>query len=224
MVMDASAIDERVKRVAEGLGVSLAAGPARAIATWIAKVASWNERIDCTAARGDDELVDLMLADALVLSSHLALDRTVVDVGSGAGAPGLPLALARPDLSVTLVEPLQKRVALLRTAVGELVASGAAPERLPRVLRKRGEEIARAGERFDVAISRATLPPPEWLALGVELAPAGEVWVLLAQGDPPAREGWRITADVRYSWPLTGAGRRAVRFVGAGAPPIESAK
>jgi 16S rRNA (guanine527-N7)-methyltransferase len=181
----------------------------QAISAWIGLVSSWNQRIDLTAARDEDELVDLMLADALVLASRLPRGARVVDVGTGAGAPGLPLALARSDLSVTLVEPLQKRAALLRTATGALGPGMARPT----IVRARGEELATRGERFDVAVSRATLPPPAWLELGVRLAPAGEVWVLLAREEPPDQNGWTIAEEIRYRWPLTDKERRAARFV-----------
>jgi 16S rRNA (guanine527-N7)-methyltransferase len=182
----------------------------------VALVAAYNRRIDLTAARSEDELVDLMLADALFLAQRLPAGAGVVDVGAGAGAPGLPLAIARPDLRVTLVEPLQKRVAFLRTAIGALLPPGARPE----VARGRGEEIARRGDRFDVALSRAALPPDRWLSLGAALAPAGDVWVLLAREDPPAQPGRVIADDLRYRWPLTGAERRAVRLTpGAPSPP-----
>ena len=151
-----------------------------------------------------------MLADALELAARIPERARVVDVGSGAGAPGLPLAILRDDLEVTLVEPLQKRVSFLRVAVGALAWPG---DRKPKVVRDRGEAVADRGERFDVAISRATLPPPAWLELGARLAP--EVWVLLAQIEAPTRAGLAITDDVRYRWPLTAAERRAVRYVEA---------
>jgi 16S rRNA (guanine527-N7)-methyltransferase len=199
----------RVERAAAALGIPAGSeGAARSIGTWVALVAAWNAKIDLTAARSDDELVDLMVADALWLAARVPASAKVVDVGSGAGAPGLPLAIARPDLRVTLVEPLQKRVSFLRTAVGSLYASGAGPV----VVRAKGEAVVERGDRFDVAISRATLAPAPWLDLGAALAPEGEVWVLLAQGDPPARDGWAIADDLRYRWPLTGADRRAVRY------------
>jgi 16S rRNA (guanine527-N7)-methyltransferase len=202
-------IAERVARSIAALDRPLPDGAAGALGGFIALVASWNARIDLTAARHEDELVDLMLADALVLAARLPEGARVVDVGTGAGAPGLPLAIARPDLALTLVEPLQKRVAFLRTAVGTLFAPGA----MPRVARGRGEEIAAKGEAFAVAISRATLPPPAWLELGTKLVrDAGDVWVLLAKEPPPERAGWNIEDDVRYRWPLTGAERRAVRY------------
>lgn len=204
------ALAERVERVASALGAGADAGRLARIGAWIALISAWNTRIDLTAARTDDELVDLMLADALVLAARIPAGARVVDVGSGAGAPGLPLAIARADLAVTLVEPLQKRVAFLRNAVGAILPAG---ER-PTVVRGRGEEIAARKQRFDVAISRATLGPSQWIALGAELA--GDVWVLLARDEPPAREGLQIVEDVRYRWPLTGAERRAVRYSSAG--------
>jgi 16S rRNA (guanine527-N7)-methyltransferase len=202
-----STILSRVEHVARALGADVTPDAIDAMAAWIDLVAAWNKRMDLTAAKGDDELVDLMVADALVLASRLPQRARVVDVGTGAGAPGMPLALARPDLGVTLVEPLQKRVSFLRTAAGS-VARGA---RLA-VTRGKGEEVHARGERFDVAVSRATLAPPAWLALGAGLAPAGEVWVLLAREEPPTLAGWSLTEDARYRWPLTGRDRRAARF------------
>lgn len=204
---------DRVGRVVSALSAEVSIEAQRAITVWIGLVAEWNERIDCTAARGEDELVDLMVADALILAGRIAPGARVVDIGSGAGAPGLPLALARPDLELTLVEPLQKRVALIRTAIGTLFPAARPTGRAAlRVRRAKGADLAAAGEHFDVALSRATLPPPQWLALGAELAPGGSVWVLLAQGEPPVCPGWSAVEDVRYRWPLTGAERRAVRF------------
>ena len=207
-----TAIEERVGRVIEAAGATVSAEAAARIGRWIGAVRAWNAKIDLTAARGDDELVDLMLADALELAKRIRSSARVVDVGTGAGAPGLGIALSRPDLAVTLVEPMQKRAALLRTVMGELLQAGA-PATM-RVLRERGEDVARRGEVFDVAISRATLPPGEWLKLGSGLSPGpgGEVWVLLAREEPPSLNGWTAAEDFRYRWPLTGAERRAVRF------------
>jgi 16S rRNA (guanine527-N7)-methyltransferase len=199
----------RIDRVlAEAPGA--AAGAREALLGWVEAVADWNRRVDLTAARDDDELVDLLLADAATLARWLPEEgpRRLVDVGSGAGAPGLPLALMRGDLQVTLVEPMQKRCALLRMVLGRVAAAARAPL-AARVLQQRGERL---GERFDVALSRATLPPPAWLALGARLAPAGQVIVLLAREPAPTLPGWTPQARLDYRWPLTGAERTLIGY------------
>lgn len=172
-----------------------------AVEKWLALLAEWNARIDLTAARSDDELRDLMLADAEQLAARIPRGVRVVDVGTGAGAPGLALALLRPDLRVTLAEPLAKRASFLRTVIGTLGRTDVT------LLRERGEALE--GD-WDVALSRATLPPPEWVALGLRLAPSA--WVLLAKEPPPSPEGGTIAEDCSYAWPRTGAARRAVRY------------
>jgi len=201
-----------ISRVATGLGTSLDEGVMVRVAGWLDLLVTWNAKVDLTAARTSEELVDLMLADALVLARHEALGARVVDVGSGAGGPGLALHLVRPDLAMTLVEPLQKRVSFLRTVTGQL---GPRPGSPPvRVLRARGEEVMHSESPFDTAVARATLAPEEWLAFGDRLvSEPGAVWVLLAREAPPSRSGWKAVVDERYPWPLTGAERRAIRYV-----------
>jgi 16S rRNA (guanine527-N7)-methyltransferase len=166
---------------------------------------TWNSRVDLTAARSADELVDLVLCDALVIARDATAPQgRWVDVGSGAGAPALPLAVLRPDLNLTLVEPKSKRVAFLRTSAGDLGLDNAA------VSRCRSQALGVGS--YDVALSRATLPPESWLADGARLA-THQVWLLLARGQPPTLAGWRISTQHEYCWPLTGAQRRAFAYV-----------
>jgi 16S rRNA (guanine527-N7)-methyltransferase len=202
----AAILSPLVDRAAVALGATLEDTARAAVLTWLERLVEWNARTDLTAARSNEELVDLMLADALVLAPHLDDRARVVDVGTGAGAPGLALALLRPDLRVTLVEPLGKRAAFLRTVVGAVRRPDVAIEPI------RGESLA--GRRaWDVAMSRATLGPQPWLDLAVGLAaPGGTVWVLLAREDAPAHPNAQLEEDVAYRWPLTGASRRAVRY------------
>lgn len=187
---------------------ALGADPARRadLRRWLDLLGQWNARIDLTAARGPDELYDLMIADAAVLAARIPEGARVVDVGSGAGAPGLALAILRPDLKITLVEPLKKRVAFLRTVIGSL------DRRDVELVGERVESVvATRGAAWDVAISRATLAPAEWIPVGLSLAPSA--WVLLAKDEPPGLATARATEDHAYTWPLTKAARRAVRYV-----------
>jgi len=87
----------------------------------------------------------------------------VVDVGSGAGLPGIPLALARPDLSLTLVEPMARRVEFLEEMVAELALPDGASWR---VVRGRAEErsVGSAVGPVDVVTARAVAPLPRLVA------------------------------------------------------------
>lgn len=198
--------DALIAQAAAALGAPLDERARAHVGTWLAALDTWNARIDLTAARSPEQLVDLMLADAVVLAPRLPQGARVVDVGTGAGAPGLALALLRPDLRVTLVEPLGKRAAFLRTVLGEVGRADVA------IARDRGE--AHGGRRaWDVALSRATLAPQAWLDLGVTLAgPGGVVWVLLAKEGAPANPHAVPEDSITYAWPLTGAERRAVVY------------
>lgn len=177
----------------------------RELCRFLDLVATWNQRMDLTAARGPDELVDLMLADAAVLvQGGVVPGEHWMDVGTGAGAPGVALALLAPELELTLIEPRQKRVAFLRTALSTLKRHDVKIERC------RSEDLP--ADACDVAVARATLPPPEWLPEGARLA-RRSVWVLLARDPAPILQGWATDRDVTYAWPLTTAPRRAVRYV-----------
>lgn len=195
-----------VDRAVIALGSELAPGVRDRVETWLGRLREWNARIDLTAARSDEELVDLMLADALVLAPQIPHGARLVDVGTGAGAPGLALALLRDDLRVTLVEPAGKRVSFLRTVLGAVARADVVVEQA------RGEALV--GTRaWEVAVSRATLGPAAWLELGTKLvAPGGHVWVMLAGGASPGHPGVEIDAERAYVWPLTRAERRVVSY------------
>ena len=191
--------------------VERALGPEMSSAPWLEglglyldEIVVWNQKIDLTAARTPEELVDLTVADAAVIAAASKNEGTWIDVGSGAGAPGLVLAMMLGTVKMTLVEPRDRRVAFLRSTIGKLRLSGTSVER--------GRSDRLPGAAWDTAVSRATLPPPTWLREGARIARSA-VWVLLAKEEPPTLEGWRPEADIRYEWPLTGASRRAVRYI-----------
>jgi 16S rRNA (guanine527-N7)-methyltransferase len=162
-------------------GVALVPALVAALARFAGLLLAWNRRINLTGARDAPALAE-HLADALFLLPHLpAGPARVVDVGSGAGLPGVVVALARPDLEVVLLEPARKKQAFLRTALRTLGVAHA------RALAQ-SLEAHRAAPDFapyDAALSRATWPLATWLALGAQIVgPGGRVLGL--EGAEPA--------------------------------------
>jgi 16S rRNA (guanine527-N7)-methyltransferase len=116
----------------------------------------------------------------------------------------------RPDLTVTLVEPLSKRSAFLRTVLGSLALPHVSLE--PR----RGEEVAKSHPNaWDVALARATLAPSPWLDLAADLVTEeGSAWVFLAKEPSPTGHPFSPapSEEVAYEWPLTHKDRRLARY------------
>lgn len=189
----------RIGTLAKALDYELSTTARDALGRYAELVARWNEKLDLTAATDANAQIDVLLADALVLARLDVVPQgsRCVDIGAGAGAPALPVALLRPDVDVTLVEPLRKRVAFLRTAMGSLgllQRARALEQKLdldaPRVL----------GAPFDVAWSRATFAPEIWAHAGPKLAPRTLV-LLATHAAPAAPTGTRLTQTVDYELP-----------------------
>src|SRR5262249_4733305 len=103
--------------------------------------------------------------------------RELVDVGSGAGFPGLVVALMRPDVRVTAVESIQKKAAFLEAIKRELGLANAS------VVADRMEALVTAGRRFEAAVSRATFAPAEWVVRGRDLVvPGGCLLAMVVPG------------------------------------------
>lgn len=103
--------------------------------------------------------------NSAAVAAAFAADATVVDIGSGAGLPGIPLALARPDLAVTLLEPLQRRVAFLDEVVADLGVS---------IVVQRGRVEELPPRTVPALVARAVAPLERLATLAVPaLAPGG---------------------------------------------------
>lgn len=137
----------------------------------------WNTRINLTAIRELPGVIDRHLVDSLAVAPHLA-PGSLVDVGTGAGFPGLPLALVRPDLVVTLLESIQKKTAFVRAATRNL---GIPAE----VCTARLEDWSRTAPGMKNAVSRATFAPTEWVRRGAPLlGPAGVLIAMTTPSEP----------------------------------------
>ena len=207
---DGRRAEQAIERVAAALATQVAEPERAALRAYVELVSGWSQRVNLTGARDEAALCEVLLADALVLarSGLISRDASLVDVGTGAGSPIIPLLQLRPDLRATCVEPLHKRSALLRTASVRLGLHGRM-----RVLEQRVEPVAPAvaGGPFTLALSRATFDPATWLRVGLALAPS--VLVMLGDAEPPEAPAGSVLAHrERYALPFSGTARAVVRF------------
>jgi 16S rRNA (guanine(527)-N(7))-methyltransferase RsmG len=171
----AAATAALVRALAQAWNAVCADDQIAALSQYAESLLRWNARINLTAARSIDVLVGEHFPDAFALALKLEQPAHVIDVGSGGGLPAIPLALLRPGLAITLVEPIAKKAAFLRTAIRELALGDRVSVQVGR-----GEAVAKDTPRaFDAAVSRATLAPAKWLVLGAKLVrPGGRVFAL----------------------------------------------
>lgn len=146
----------------------------------------WNRVLNLTTIYKVEEAVERHYWESLFLAKHLPLTSLrIVDIGSGAGFPGFPVAVARPDCEVTLVESHQRKAVFLREAsrgLGNI-----------RVLAKRAENV---GECFDLATSRAV----SYADLSASLKSLASLADLLTGSEePPAQLGFEWQA-IRLPW------------------------
>ncbi len=160
-------------------------------------LSEWSARINLTGHRSPSAIVEGILGRALGLSTLLEQEGTLVDLGSGAGFPGLPLAILRPGLSVTLVESRARRHHFQLHAARSLGLTNAHP-----VLGRAEELEARC---HDVAVAQAVGPPDEVIHLALPwVRSGGRVVVSGLSGTPDPPHGIVASERCRYRLPLSG--------------------
>jgi len=187
--VDADAIEERLAAGAEALGIALEPAQRRALLALMAELVEWNGRFNLTAITDPAEIVDKHLLDSLAVLPHLRGLR-IADIGSGAGFPGLPLAIANRSRKYTLVESTGKKAGFLRHAIETLTLGNV------EVFHGRAEAL-KPRPAFDGAISRALGTIAEFVRVAGHLpARDGRLWAM--KGKVPDEElralpaGWKL--------------------------------
>ena len=180
---------ELLARGAPELGLSLDAAQLAQFETYYGELADWNTRMNLTSVIDYDEVQVRHFLDSLTvlpaLGSHLRPDGRVVDVGAGAGLPGLPLKLAVPSISLTLVEATGKKANFLRHVVDTLALDGVD------VLTGRAEELAHRPElrdSFDLALARGLARLPTLLECTLPFTRTGGLVTAWKHGGDGLRE------------------------------------
>lgn len=147
----------------------------------------WNSTYNLTALRNDQDVISHHILDSLTLLPYVEHARGLIDVGSGGGMPGIPVAIARPALPVALLDANSKKTSFLQQAVIELGLTNV------QVITARVE--AMVGEQFDVITSRAFAELNDFITITKQLMAKGGCWAAM-KGVYPYEEIERLPDNV----------------------------
>jgi len=166
-----------------------------AISKYIDLLVKWNARINLTAVRAPEEMVQRHFGESFFAANHVLSQGTVervIDLGSGAGFPGVPFAMAAPQVQVTLIESNQKKAAFLRELIYQLNLRNA------KVFDDRGEKYE---QNADVVTMRAVESFSKVLPLAIRLAePEGRVALMI--GSSQVQEAVGLDSQVKWDEPV----------------------
>ena len=141
-----------LKKGAEEVGVVLTPPMIQMLLIYLKELKEWNEKINLTSLKDDSEIITKHFFDSLALAPFLPPEATLLDIGSGAGFPGIPLKIALPTLTVTLLEATEKKIRFQQHLIRTLGLSHITS------IHNRAENedlIKEYGLNFDIVVSRA---------------------------------------------------------------------
>lgn len=119
---------------------------------YMTNLLEWNEKINLTAITDEDDMILKHFIDSLTILEYIPEKSNVIDVGTGAGFPGIPLKIVREDINMTLMDSLNKRITFLNEVINKLGLKKI------NAIHSRAEELAKMPEhreKYDIAVSRA---------------------------------------------------------------------
>lgn len=170
------------------LGLGLSDPQLVKLEEYLVLLSKWNQIYNLTAVREEERMVSYHLHDSLTLVPHLAGSQKVLDVGSGGGMPGIPVAIACPLLPITVLDANHKKATFLRQAVIELKLDNV------EVIASRVEHYHPVA-RFDCIASRAFAELAEFVALTRHLLCANGQWLAM-KGVYPYEEIAQLPAEI----------------------------
>jgi 16S rRNA (guanine527-N7)-methyltransferase len=200
---DRPALEKLLAEGVEGLGLDLAEAQQKQLMDYLALMAKWNAVYNLTSLRDPMQMVTHHLLDSLAAVPAFAGARNVLDVGAGGGLPGVVLAIARPDMQVSMVDTVHKKTAFLTQVKAELGLARVT------VYTARVEQLE-VSDKFDVITSRAFADLSDFVNWSGHLLAEGGRFIAL-KGVAPKDEQERVPAE----WKVTGLQPLQVPRLGA---------
>lgn len=150
--MEIEKFEEILKTYLKKIDIELSKKQIEQFYTYMNLLLEWNEKINLTAITEPEEVILKHFVDSLTISAYIKKGSKLVDMGTGAGFPGIPLKILRDDIEITLVDSLNKRINFLNEVIKELEL------REISTVHARAEEFGqnkKYREKFDIATSRA---------------------------------------------------------------------
>nr|WP_233585723.1 16S rRNA (guanine(527)-N(7))-methyltransferase RsmG [Corallococcus sp. CA054B] len=182
----------------------------------MAELLKWNAKVNLTAITAPEEVLEKHFLDSLAVLPEVRGATSLLDLGAGAGFPGLPLKLELPEMGVTLVDTVGKKIAFIKAAAASLGLVGVRGLHA----RAEGKPETEGIPRAQVLIARAFMDLPDWL----NLAPAyveegGRVVAMLGKQQTDAElqaraaeRNLRVVSARSYRLPFSGAERQVAVF------------
>lgn len=144
-----------VKQKAQEIGYNLQEEQLEQFFTYKELLIEWNKKMNLTAIEQEEDIITKHFIDSLSIASYIPDTTKIIDIGTGAGFPGIPLKILKKDLSITLLDSLNKRITFLEEVIRNLSIENI------QAVHARAEELAHKEEyreQYDIAVSRAVAP------------------------------------------------------------------
>jgi len=143
---------EKLKEISKEINIELSEGQLAQFKKYMDLLLEWNEKINLTAITEEDEVVLKHFVDSMTVLKYIDEGASIVDVGTGAGFPGIPVSIAKDDVNVTLVDSLNKRINFLQEVISEINLTNI------KAIHSRAEDFGQNKEhreKYDISVSRA---------------------------------------------------------------------
>lgn len=157
--MDLINFTSKIQEECKKINVNLEAEQIEQFYTYMQELIEWNNKINLTAIIEPEEIIKKHFIDCLSIIKYIKDDNKIIDVGTGAGFPGIPIKIANKSLNITLLDSLNKRISFLNEIITKLKLSNI------ETIHARAEEYVANGkrEKYDIAVSRAVANLPTLL-------------------------------------------------------------